>query len=375
VTGHKKRANFAPGGSWVFFVTDHGFRSLIRLLVNQRRAQRGLQPAAPPRNMKIAPFSRTSLALLAFPALLVFTQAQALAADAAKKKLVVGFSQVGAESGWRTANTDSIKSEAQKRGIDLRFSDAQQKEENQIKAIRSFIAEGVDVIAFSPVVETGFEPVLQEAKKAGIPVVLSDRAVKVSDPSLYVTFLGSDFVEEGRRAGDAVAKLTGGKANIAELVGTVGSAPAIDRKKGFEEVLAKNPGMKIIMSQSGDFTRAKGKEVMEAFLKAPNAKEINVLFAHNDDMALGAIQAMEEAGIKPGQDIKIVSIDGVRGAFEAMKDGKLNVTVECNPLLGPQLFDLIEKVANKEEIPKRVVSKEGVYEQAQAAAELPKRQY
>jgi ABC-type sugar transport system substrate-binding protein len=233
----------------------------------------------------------------------------------------------------------------------------------------------VDVIAFSPVVETGFEPVLQEAKKAGIPVVLSDRAVKVSDPSLYVTFLGSDFVEEGRRAAEAVAKLTGGKANIAELVGTVGSAPAIDRKKGFEEVLTKYPDMKIIMSQSGDFTRAKGKEVMEAFLKAPNAKDINVLFAHNDDMALGAIQAMEEAGIKPGQDIKIVSIDGVRGAFEAMKDGKLNVTVECNPLLGPQLFDLIEKVANKEEIPKRVVSQEGVYEQSQAAAELPKRQY
>jgi galactofuranose transport system substrate-binding protein len=328
-----------------------------------------------PQNMKITSIYKISVALLAFPALFPLTQPQASAADAPKKKLVVGFAQVGAESGWRTANTESIKSEAQKRGIDLRFSDAQQKEENQIKAIRSFIAQGVDVIAFSPVVETGFEPVLQEAKKAGIPVVLSDRAVKVSDPSLYVTFLGSDFVEEGRRAANAVAKLTGGKANIAELVGTVGSAPAIDRKKGFEEVLAKNPDMKIIMSQSGDFTRAKGKEVMEAFLKSPNAKEINVLFAHNDDMALGAIQAMEEAGIKPGQDIKIVSIDGVRGAFEAMKDGKLNVTVECNPLLGPQLFDLIEKVANKEEIPKRVVSQEGVYEQSQAAAELPKRQY
>jgi len=291
------------------------------------------------------------------------------------KKLVVGFSQVGAESGWRTANTDSIKSEAAKRGIDLRFSDAQQKEENQIKAIRSFIAEGVDVIAFSPVVETGFEPVLQEAKKAGIPVVLSDRAVKVSDPSLYVCFLGSDFIEEGRRAANEVAKITGGKANIAELVGTVGSAPAIDRKKGFEEILTKNPDMKIIMSQSGDFTRAKGKEVMEAFLKAPNAKDINALFAHNDDMALGAIQAMEEAGIKPGTDIKIVSIDGVRGAFEAMKDGKLNVTVECNPLLGPQLFDLIEAVAAGKEVPKRVVTQEGVYEQSQAAAELPKRQY
>ena len=291
------------------------------------------------------------------------------------KKLVVGFSQVGAESGWRTANTDSIKSEAAKRGIDLRFSDAQQKEENQIKAIRSFIAEGVDVIAFSPVVETGFEPVLQEAKKAGIPVVLSDRAVKVSDPSLYATFLGSDFIEEGRRAGNAAVKLTDGKANIAELVGTVGSAPAIDRKKGFEEILKSHPDMKIIMSQSGDFTRAKGKEVMEAFLKAPNAKDINLLFAHNDDMALGAIQAMEEAGIKPGVDIKIVSIDGVRGAFEAMKDGKLNVTVECNPLLGPQLFDLVEAVAAGKEVPKRVVTQEGVYEQSQAAAELPKRQY
>jgi len=317
---------------------------------------------------------RLSLGTVAVVCLVGLMAGRSTAEDA-KKKLVVGFSQVGAESQWRTANTESIKSEAAKRGIDLRFSDAQQKEENQIKAIRSFIAQGVDVIAFSPVVETGFEPVLQEAKKAGIPVVLSDRAVKVSDPSLYVSFIGSDFIEEGRRAANEVAKLTGGKAKIAELVGTVGSAPAIDRKKGFEEVLTKYPDMKIIMSQSGDFTRAKGKEVMEAFLKAPNAKDINVLFAHNDDMALGAIQAMEEAGIKPGTDIKIVSIDGVHGAFEAMKDGKLNVTVECNPLLGPQLFDLIEKVANKQEVPKRVVTQEGVYEQAQAAAELPNRKY
>jgi ABC-type sugar transport system substrate-binding protein len=294
---------------------------------------------------------------------------------AADKKLVVGFSQVGAESGWRTANTDSIKSEAAKRGIDLHFSDAQQKEENQIKAIRSFIAQGVDVIAFSPVVETGFEPVLQEAKKAGIPVVLSDRAVKVSDPTLYKCFLGSEFIEEGKRAGNEAIKLTDGKAGIAELVGTVGAAPAIDRAKGFREAIASHPDMKIILTQSGDFTRAKGKEVMEAFLKSPEAKQITLLFAHNDDMALGAIQAMEEAGIKPGVDIKIVSIDGVKGAFEAMKDGKLNVTVECNPLLGPQLFDIIEKVAKGETVPARVVSEEGVFEQAQAAAELPKRQY
>src|SRR6516165_10697598 len=193
-----------------------------------------------------------------------------------KTKLVVGFSQIGAESGWRTANTESIKAEAKKRGIDLKFSDAQQKQENQIKALRSFIAQGVDVIAFSPVVETGWEPVLKEIKKAGIPVILSDRAVDVSDDSLYVTFIGSDFVEEGRRAANWLAKASGGKAVIAELVGTPGSAPAIDRKKGFEEVLAKYPDMKIVKSQSGDFTRAGGKEVMESFLKNPDAKEITV---------------------------------------------------------------------------------------------------
>lgn len=314
--------------------------------------------------------------MLALPAALLLTQTPASAADAAsKKKLVVGFSQVGAESGWRTANTESIKAEAAKRGIDLRFSDAQQKQENQIKAIRSFIAQGVDVIAFSPVVETGFEPVLQEAKKAGIPVVLSDRAVKVSDPSLYVSFLGSDFVEEGRRAGKWLADKTGGKARIAELVGTVGSAPAIDRKKGFEDILAEHPDMKIVKSQSGDFTRAKGKEVMEAFLKAPDAKEITAVFAHNDDMALGAIQAMEEAGLKPGKDIVVVSIDGVRDAFKAMADGKLNCSVECNPLLGPQLFEVVEKVAAGQTVPKRIVTEESVYDQSLAEAALPKRQY
>ena len=293
----------------------------------------------------------------------------------ADKKIVVGFSQIGAESGWRTANTDSIKSEAAKRGIELKFADAQQKQENQIKALRSFIAQGVDVIAFSPVVETGWQPVLTEIQKARIPVVLTDRSVKVTDDSLYVTFIGSDFVEEGRRAANWLAKASNGKAVIAELVGTPGSAPANDRKKGFEEVLAKNPGMKIVKSQSGDFTRAKGKEVMEAFLKSPDAKQLTALFAHNDDMALGAIQAMEEAGIKPGKDILIVSIDGVKGAFEAMAAGKLNCTVECNPLIGPQLFDAVEAIMAKKQLPKRTTVEEGVYEQSQAAAELPKRKY
>ncbi len=289
--------------------------------------------------------------------------------------LTVGFSQIGAESGWRTANTESIKSEAAKRGINLQFADAQQRQENQIRALRSFVAQGVDVIAFSPVVETGWEPVLKEIKQAGIPVVLSDRAVDVSEEGLYVTFIGSDFVEEGRRAARWLAEKTGGQAVIAELVGTPGSSPAIDRKKGFEEVLSGHPGMRIIKSQSGDFTRAKGKEVMETFLKAPDARQITALFAHNDEMALGAIQAIEEAGLRPGTDILIVSIDGVRDAFEAMVAGKLNCTVECNPLIGPQLFDLIEAVAAGKPVPARVAVEEGVFDQTQAAAALPNRQY
>ena len=299
----------------------------------------------------------------------------ATAAFAEDKKITVGFSQIGAESGWRTANTDSIKSEATKRGIELKFADAQQKQENQIKALRSFIAQGVDVIAFSPVVETGWQPVLTEIKKAHIPVILTDRAVKVTDDSLYVTFIGSDFIEEGNRAGEWLAKATGGKAVIAELVGTPGSAPAIDRKKGFQQVLDKNPGMTIIKSQSGDFTRSKGKEVMETFLKSPDAKNITALFAHNDDMALGAIQAIKEAGLKPGVDIKIVSIDGVKGAFEAMAAGELNCTVECNPLIGPQLFDAVNDVLAKKQLPKRTAVQEGVYEQSQGATELPNRKY
>ncbi len=301
--------------------------------------------------------------------------AKTAAPTATAKKLSVGFSQIGAESAWRTANTDSIKSEAAKRGVDLQFADAQGKQENQIQAIRSFISQQVDVIAFSPVVETGWEPVLKEAKAAGIPVVLSDRAVKVSDDSLYVTFLGADFVEEGRRAGKWAVETLGGKAVIAELQGTPGAAPALDRKKGFEEAIAGSPDMKIILSQTGNFERAKGREVMEAFLKTPEGKTINLLFAHNDDMALGAIQAIEAAGLKPGVDIKIVSIDGVRDAFVAMTEGKLNCSVECNPLIGPQMFDLIEKVAKGEEVPRRVQVEEGVFPQETAKEALPNRKY
>jgi len=296
--------------------------------------------------------------------------------------LTLGFSQVGAESEWRTANSASIKAAAKEAGVTLKFADAQQKQENQVKAIRSYIAQKVDVIAFSPVVESGWDTVLKEAKAAGIPVILTDRAVKVTDPSLYVTFIGSDFVEEGRKAArwllERAAKLQGSAPNavlnIVELQGTVGSAPAIDRKKGFEEVIKTSPKLQIIRSQSGEFTRAKGKEVMESFLKQRD-KKIDVLYAHNDDMAIGAIQAIEEAGLKPGVDIIIISIDGVRGAFEAMKAGKLNVTVECNPLLGPQLMQLAKDVVAKKPVEKRITVNEGVFPAEVAAKELPNRKY
>jgi len=295
----------------------------------------------------------------------------------AQKKIVLGFSQVGAESEWRTANTESIKSAAKDAGIELKFSDAQQKQENQIKAIRAFIAQKVDVIAFSPVVASGWDTVLKEAKAAKIPVVLTDRAVDSKDTSLYVSFMGSDFTEEGRKAGRWLVekmKDAKGDVNIVELQGTVGSAPAIDRKKGFEEVIKADPKFKIIRSQTGDFTRAKGKEVMEAFLKA-EGKKINVLYAHNDDMAIGAIQAIEEAGMKPAKDITIISIDAVKGAFEAMIAGKLNVSVECSPLLGPQLMTAVKDIVAGKPVQKRIVTEEGIFPMEVAAKEFPKRKY
>jgi len=290
------------------------------------------------------------------------------------KPLTVGFSQIGAESAWRTAETESIRAEAEKRGIDLKMSDAQQKQENQIAALRTFIARRVDAIILAPVVSTGWEPVLRAAKQSHIPVILVDRGIKVSDESLYTTLIASDFVAEGRMAGEWLAKKTNGKCNIVELQGTTGSAPATDRRVGFAEVLAKHPEMKIIKSQSGDFTRAKGKEAMEAFLKA-EGKNINAVYAHNDDMALGAIQAIEEAGLKPGTDVLIVSIDGVKGAFQAMIDGKLNCTVECNPLLGPAAFDAVEAAVANKDLPKKTIVKDQLFEQSQAKELIDQRKY
>ena len=284
------------------------------------------------------------------------------------KDLIVGYAQLGAESEWRSANTDSVKQAAADLGVELKFSDAQQKQENQIKAIRSLIAQKVDVIGVAPLVETGWDDVFKEAKDAGIPIIVVDRRADVS-PDLYVTLMGSDFLEEGRKAARIMAQLTAGKANIVELQGTRGSAPANDRYAGFREVLKDYPDMKILDTEDGNFTVAKGKEVMQSFLKA-HGKDITAVFAHNDDMALGAIKAIEEYGLKPGVDIKIVSVDAARGAFEAMMDGKLNATVECNPLLGPEFIELALKVVNGESIPKWIPSKEGQFLASQGADQL-----
>ncbi len=289
--------------------------------------------------------------------------------------IVLGFAQVGAESGWRTANTTSIQDAAKEAGIDLKFSDAQQKQENQIKAIRSYIQQKVDVIAFSPVVESGWDTVLKEAKTANIPVVLTDRAVDSQDDSLYVSFLGSDFIEEGKKAGDWVVKefADASDVKIIQLEGTTGSAPAIDRAEGFAAVIKADPKFKIVASQTGDFTRAGGKQVTEALLKSN--PDVNLIYAHNDDMGLGAIEAIEAAGKVPGKDIQLVTVDAVKDGMTALSEGKINFIVECSPLLGPQLMEIVKKVKAGETVEKRILTEETTFTPEQAKEALPTRQY
>lgn len=279
------------------------------------------------------------------------------------EKLVVGFAQIGQESGWRDAETNDVQWYAARNTdtIELIFADAQQKQENQIKAIRNFIEMGVDVIVFPPVVETGWEAVLTECQEAGIPVILVDRGI---DPSagdeLYTTMIASDHVWAGEQAAIVVNDLLGGAGKVVELEGTVGASAAVQRKQGFDEYIANNcSDIEIIDSQTGDFTRAMGKEVMESFLKTYD--DIDAVFCHNDDMALGAIEAIKEAGLKPGEDIKIVGVDGVKGAFEAILAGEMNCTVECTPILAEQIFETAWKLKNGETVDKWIMSADGIY--------------
>lgn len=277
--------------------------------------------------------------------------------------LVVGFSQIGSESGWRAAETSVTKQQAEALGIDLKFADAQQKQENQIKAIRGFIAQGVDAILVAPVVATGWDDVLAEAREAEIPVLLLDRGVDAPD-DLYLTAVMSDQILEGRVAGEwLVGEVGDADCKVVELQGTVGSTPAINRKAGFEEAIAGHDNIQIVRSQTGDFTRAKGKEVMEGFIKAENGgADICAVYAHNDDMAVGAIQAIKDAGLKPGTDIKVVSIDAVPDIFAAMAAGEANATVELTPdMAGPAFAALSAYLADGTEPEKLIITESKLY--------------
>jgi len=282
------------------------------------------------------------------------------------KKLRVGFSQMENNNPWRIAETNSIKEEAAKRGIELVYTDAQGQTAKQVSDVEDLIAQKVDYILLAPREFEGLAPALQSAKAAGIPVILIDRAAAGEAGVDYVTLIASDFILEGKQAGEWLAKATNGKANIVELTGTTGSSVAKDRADGFAEAIKAYPDMKIIASQTGDFARANGQKVMENIIQA-KGKDITAVYAHNDEMAIGAIQALKAAGMTPGKDVTIISIDGSKDALKAIIAGELGATVECNPRFGPSAFDVIEKHQKGESIPTSIVNPDKFFDKDNAA--------
>ena len=297
-------------------------------------------------------------------ALVMVLSAMSALADGYK----VAFSQIGQESDWRTANTDSIKAAIEgHEGWELIYDDAQQKQENQIKALRNFITQGVDVILFTGVVSTGWEEVLKEVNEEGIPLLLIDRLPDCIDQIDYVAAFGGDFVEEGRRqvawAGEYLkAQGRGDEAvNVVIMEGTTGASAQVGRTEGNLAAIKDYPNMTVVGQQSGNFTRAEGQALMESWLKSID--KIDVLIAQNDDMALGAIDAIKAAGKVPGKDIIIVGCDSVKAAFDAIVAGEMNATIECTPLYGPFVVETIEKLIAGETLSKTVIHpEEGVYD-------------
>ena len=286
-----------------------------------------------------------------------------------KEELItVGFSQLGAESDWRVANTESIKNSlTRENGFELMFDDAQQKQENQIKAIRNFISQQVDYIVLSPITETGWDSVLQEAKDAGIPVILMDRMVDIQDDSLYAAWIGSDFEEEGKKAGYWLQEYLEDKeqdedpVRIVVLLGTEGSTSVIGRSKGFEYVAAQHPNWEILEQVDADFTTAKGYEVMKHLLE--KYPDIDVVISQNDDMTFGALEAMEEAGVATGTDgdVILVSYDAVKTALEKVGEGRINVDIECNPLQGQYIDMIIKNLESGVPIEKKYYTVERIF--------------
>jgi galactofuranose transport system substrate-binding protein len=291
---------------------------------------------------------------------------------AKKSSYKVGFAQTESNNPWRLAQTQSMQDEAKKQGMQMVYTDAGGSAAKQVADMRSMIAQKVDVIFLAPREEKPLAPVVKEAAKAGIPVILLDRNIDQSMAKAgvdYVAFIGSDFIEEGRRVAEWLVKATGGKANIIQLEGSTGSSPANDRKKGFDDVIAKNPGMKILASQTGDFARDKGRQVAQTLLQAhANA---DVIYAHNDEMAIGAIAALEAAGKKPGKDVKVLSIDGGREAVGLVVEGKINYVVECNPKFGPKAFSTMMDYADGKSIPAKLINPDREFSAENAKELLP----
>ena len=296
-------------------------------------------------------------ALLAVSMLAGLSAVNVMAADDGADTITVGFSQVGAESDWRTANTESMKSTfSEENGYELIFDDAQQKQENQLTAIRNFIQQEVDYIVLAPVTETGWDTVLQEAKDAGIPVIIVDRMVDVSDDSLYTAWVGSNFKLEGQKAMawlDAYLEAKGRgdeEINLVDIQGTIGASAQIGRTEGFDEAVEAHDNWTTLAQQSGEFTQAKGQEVMESFLK--QNKDIDVVVAQNDNMAFGAIDALKAAGKTPGKDVTIISFDAIKAALKKVQSGEINAEFECNPLHGPRVAELAKKIMKGEKVDK-----------------------
>ncbi|MDQ7879036.1 ABC transporter substrate-binding protein [Microbacterium sp. QXD-8] len=295
--------------------------------------------------------------------------------DGGDELVTVGFAQTGSESGWRSANTESMKEAfSEDNGFELIFNAADNDPAAQIAAVRDFISRGVDAIVIAPIVEDGWDDVLQEASDAGIPVVLEDRTVSSSD-DLYASWVGLDFKKEGVTAGEwAAENFADTPTKMVVLEGTTGSAPANDRAEGFNEAI-EGTSIETIDSQTGDFTRDGGKTVMEGFLQKYGVDGIDLLYAHNDDMALGAIEAIEAAGGVPGEDIKIISIDAVHDGMQALVDGKINFIVECNPLLGELAAGLVTDVLDGKDVEKEVYVEDQSFTQEQAAEVIDSRAY
>jgi ribose transport system substrate-binding protein len=271
-------------------------------------------------------------------------------------KMVVGFSQMENDGPWRIAETNSMKAEAAKHAdkSELVVTDAQGQTSKQVSDVEDLVSRGVGAIFLAPREKNGLESAMQAAKDAKIPIILVDREAAGTPGVDFVTVLKSDFVEQGRRAAEWLAQHTNGKANIVELSGTSGASVSQDRQQGFADEIKKHPDMKIIASQTGNFNRAEGQKVMQNIIQSMG-KQITAVYAHNDEMAIGAIQALKAAGMNPGKDVLIVSVDGEKAALQAIIDGDMNATVESNPRFGPLAFETLQKFLNGEKLPPKII--------------------